>query len=478
MAAVALIFSAAAAFALQAPPSVKVGLDMQTEGNTGSSVGTIDGCRSVNIGDTFDVDVVVQDVPDPLPDGSSLGIGGYGFNLHFDPAVVQVTSAQNGLMVGTSSPYELIQPDYVRGQTNPGSLPSTSGDLRIDYLDLSTNYESGDGVLSRLTLTAVGAGTSDLTLDAEIENQPAPGVFMALGDAYNISQLQNAVLKVGASCEGAPVPTPFDPPDTFAGTPTPVPGSGSPTPAGSPAETVPVGDTYVAADAVVSGNDATHVEQIDPCAAASNGETFNLDVVIKGVQNLLAWEALVTYDPSILRVDDRNVKLFLNGDGGSQVFDSSQQTPNTTGSYGVAAVDQSDPVKPDSGDGVLVRLTMTAIGTGTSVISLQGVDQDGDGHPDRGVLLRNVDAAIIGDTNGDSWFDGPVDNAEIRVGTDCPGGAHVLQVATPSGHAPGESGDSSSNDWILIVAGVAIAVVAVGGGGYLVMRGRKRNVAP
>jgi hypothetical protein len=177
-------------------------------------------------------------------------------------------------------------------------------------------------------------------------------------------------------------------------------------------------------------------------------------------------------------VDDRNVKLFLNGDGGSQVFDSSQQTPNTTGSYGVAAVDQSDPVKPDSGDGVLVRLAMTAIGTGTSVISLQGVDQDGDGHPDRGVLLRNVDAAIIGDTNGDSWFDGPVDNAEIRVGTDCPGGAHVLQVATPSGHAPGESGDSSSNDWILIVAGVAIAVVAVGGGGYLVMRGRKRNVAP
>lgn len=482
----ALIIGASTALAFQQAASVQVAVDLNTDGNSGTAVGTIDSCRSVSAGDTFDIDVVVRGVPaTPAPGAGPLtvGLASFGFNIHFDPAVVNITGAVNSLMLGGDSAFQAVQANYVDGG-NPNPFPATSGDTRIDFVDLSSHYESGDGVLSRLTIKAIGTGRTDVTLNDETLGGQAPELLRADAKAYKISQLQNAAIAVGQPCDSAP--TPFDP---VAITPKPTPspspnGSASPTatlgPSGSPATTpvgVPAGNTALAVDADTTGNDATHVGTYDSCGRAEPNETFQVDVVIQGVSNLLAWSAPITYDPKVLEVEDRNVKLFQAANAGSQVFDASNQTPNGTGTYVSSAFDAADPASPDSGDGVLVRLTLKAIGSGTSQLSLAPVDLNGDGNPDQGVLLRTVDSAIIGDTNGDTFFDGLTTPTEIRVGADCPGGGHVVPAQGPSSAPSQSSGSSSSWIWIVVAAG-AIVVVASAAAGVLFMRRRRGSIAP
>jgi hypothetical protein len=230
---------------------------------------------------------------------------------------------------------------------------------------------------------------------------------------------------------------------------------------------------------VTTGNEATKLGQIDDCASADVNEVFQVDVLIKGVTNLLAWELPISFDPKVLRVEDRDVKMFQAANSGSQVFDSSNQTPNDTGTYIASAVDTADPAAPDSGDGVLVRLKLTAIGSGTSPLSLAPVDLNGDGTPDRGILLRSVSNAIIGDTNHDTFFDGPITSAEIRVGSSCPNGGKVVAAQANSTGALGTSSSGSSKTWIWIVAAAAVVVVLASAGlAFLIRRRRGRANVP
>ena len=471
---VALIFGATTAFALQQPAVITVSVDLNTAGNSGTAVGTIDTCRSVNPGDAFQIDIVVQGVPPVAIDGNSGGIAGFGYNLHYDPKVLNVTADDNSLKLGGSL-FEFIQANYLAGGgANP--LPSTSGDMRVDVGDLSSIPKSGDGVMSRLTIQAVGPGQSTITLDDEVDKHSEATLLQpGLGLPYASTNQQNALVTVGRPCSSAP--TLFVPPKasptasaTSSGTPGP---SNSPTPATS---AIPVGNTSLAVDAVTTGNEATKVGQIDDCASADLNEAFQVDVVIKGVTDLLAWELPISFDPKVLRVEDRDVKLFQAANSGSQVFDSSNQTPNDTGTYIASAFDAADPPAPDSGDGVLVRLKLTAIGSGTSQLSLAPIDLNGDGRPDKGILLRSVSNAIIGDTNHDTFFDGPVTSAEIHVGSSCPNGGTVVPAQANSSGSLGSSSGGSSKTWIWIVAAAAVVVVLAGGGlAFLIRRRRSRG---
>jgi hypothetical protein len=484
---VALIFGATSALAFQQQASVSVAVDLNTDGNTGTSVGTVDSCRSVNPGDTFQIDIVVQGVPPIAADRNSGGIGGFGYNFHYNPQVLNVTAADNSLMVGKVTPLEIIRANS--SATTPGAnpFPATDGDMRIDYGDLSSTYPQGDGVLSRLTIKAIGAGQSTITVDDSVVHRAQPLLVQAGGNAYDVSNLRNALVTVGQPCSSPP--TPFNPitsTATTAATPSSAGPSNSPI-STSPISTstpgpIPIGNTSLAVDAITTGNAATTVGQIDGCASATLNEVFQVDVVIKGVTNLLAWEAPITFDPKVLRVDDRNVKLFQAANAGSQVFDSSNQTPNDTGTYVASAFDAADPASPDSGDGILVRLKLTAIGNGTSPLSLAPISLTANGTPDKGVLLRSVTGAIIGDTNGDTFFDGPVTSAEIRVGSSCPNGGTVVPAGADSSSSLGNPAASSgsSKTWIWIVAGAAaLAVIAAGGLAFLIRRRRGRgNVSP
>jgi hypothetical protein len=316
---------------------------------------------------------------------------------------------------------------------------------------------------------------TDLTLDSELEGTTYPVAFGRVGPDiwyYPVDRLQNALIAVGQSCEDPPEA--YDPGEqTVAPTVEP---TATPTP-GPPVRTVPAGDTELGVDVITSGNAATSVGNVEDCASAEVGQTFTVDVVVKGVEDLLGFEVPISFDATRLILTGRDVEQFMQANDGSEVFDGSNQTPNTTGSYLATAVDFADPVAPDSGDGVLVRFTFEAIAEGTAQLFITPIDLDGNGIVDRGLLLRNVDEAIIGDLDEDTFFDGPVSNAEVRVGSDCAGGGEVTQ----DGESGGGGGDEDdSNSWLLIAAGAGVVAVVAAAGAALVLTRRRRpaNVPP
>jgi len=188
----------------------------------------------------------------------------------------------------------------------------------------------------------------------------------------------------------------------------------------------------IGVDADPTGNTATSLGPIDSCVSVSTGDTFQVDLFVTDVPDLLAWETYFVYDMSVINIDSRDVMMFQAANTGSNVFDVSEGLPDIDGQYGVAAVDLAEPPAPDSGSGVLARLTLKAIGTGVSPASLSPIDINEDGRIDLGPFLTASRGESIGDQDEDGFFDGPISNAQIAVDTACPGGT---PVASPTGEA-------------------------------------------
>jgi hypothetical protein len=189
---------------------------------------------------------------------------------------------------------------------------------------------------------------------------------------------------------------------------------------GPEGETVAQGPLTLAVDADPTGNTATSVGNIDDCLSVDLGATFDVDIVIENVANLLGWESPFVYDKSILEVVDINVRLFQAANPNSNVINASESPPDRDGLFLIGAADVSKAT--DNGSGVLARLTLQAIGTGVSPASIPQVDFNNDGTPDLGpTLAALIFGAIehLGDTNGDNLFDGPTDHARIAVGLPC-----------------------------------------------------------
>ena len=226
----------------------------------------------------------------------------------------------------------------------------------------------------------------------------------------------------------------------------------------------------LAIDAGIEGNRATNVGTIENCISVQKDTQFQMDIVIQNVSNLLAWETYLDYDPSVVIVVDQNAKIFQQANAGSSVLDLSGRVPDDSGFHYLAAFDSSDPATPDSGSGVLVRVTLKAVGSGDSKIRFGSRDINEDGVLDKGTLLRDADGQPIGDANGDTIFDGDRTDGEVAVNEDCPAGTRVA----PS--PPGPDASGSSSPW-LIVGGVAASVAALGGTGTVLFVARRRSVA-
>jgi hypothetical protein len=134
----------------------------------------------------------------------------------------------------------------------------------------------------------------------------------------------------------------------------------------SPAVTIGV-------DADPSGNTATSLGAIEATQTVACGETFEMDLFIRDVADLLAWLVGVEYDSSVVRISGQDVQMFQAANAGSDVLDQSGGDRSLASGYGggyyeVAAADAAEPAAPDSGSGVLARLTVAAIGTGESPV--------------------------------------------------------------------------------------------------------------
>lgn len=211
-------------------------------------------------------------------------------------------------------------------------------------------------------------------------------------------------------------------------------------------------------DADPTGNTATSLGTLESCVAIKTGDTQEIDIYVKGVEGLLAWEAPLEYDPAVLEIVERDVKLFQAANEGSAVQDVSEELPDKDGRYLLAAFDSADPDSPDSGSGALARVTVKAIGPGVSEVALPLTDLNGDEAPDKGPFMRSVGGEPIADTNGDTLFDGQITGAQVAVDESCSG--MPLPGTTPTAQPAGD-GDGVST--------TLIAGLAAGGGALLLL---------
>jgi hypothetical protein len=192
----------------------------------------------------------------------------------------------------------------------------------------------------------------------------------------------------------------------------------------------------------------------------STGDTFQVDVFVTDVTDLLAWETYFVYDMSVINVVSRDVMMFQAANAGSNVFDVSEGLPDIDGHYRIAAVDLADPPAPDSGSGVLAKLTLEAVGPGVSPLSLSPIDINEDGSIDLGPSLKNSEAESIGDLDSDGFFDGPIANAQIAVDTACPERTPLASpTVIPASPTP-ESSPSAIPDATAAPTGTPTATVA------------------
>jgi hypothetical protein len=169
------------------PSLTRVAMDMDvnnTPANTATSLGSVETCNTVGVGEALKLDVTVEGIP-PVVDGSG-GLLALSFNLLYDEAKVKVVGADARMMVAATSGSSVL----VIGD----SLPDTDGDLSVSALDTGTAVgESGDGVLARITLEGVQVGIVTLTL-------AGVGVTDVANETYPIDEVLTAQVAVGATC--------------------------------------------------------------------------------------------------------------------------------------------------------------------------------------------------------------------------------------------------------------------------------------
>jgi hypothetical protein len=218
-------------------------------------------------------------------------------------------------------------------------------------------------------------------------------------------------------------------------------------------------ETTLGIDVDPTGNSATLLGNRDQCAEVSSGDTFQVDVVVQDATALSAWEAYLSLDTKVVNVVDRDVQLLLSSAEGANAFDVSESVPedqSDNGLYrvGAAAIGGEKPVGVD-GSGVLARLTLKAVGSGITTLSVK--PHDTTTTEPVGPTLSNKDGDKIGDDNQDGFFDGPILDAQVAVDQACPGGDGV----SPAGLGGGGGGLAW---WVFAAIAAAIAAAAVIGG--------------
>ena len=163
-------------------------------------------------------------------------------------------------------------------------------------------------------------------------------------------------------------------------------------------------------------NTGTSLGSIEDCVDVTTGQLFDTDVYITNVgshadQTLLAFSMPLGYDGSVIRVTAVDVLQIF---GTVDVLNTSDSTlPDSDGLYevGAAAIGSS----LGSGSGVMAQVTWEAMAAGSSAVSIAEFDFNGDTFLDRGSFLQGSDIIPIGDTDLDSFFNGPVSGGTVAV---------------------------------------------------------------
>jgi hypothetical protein len=170
-------------------------------------------------------------------------------------------------------------------------------------------------------------------------------------------------------------------------------------------------------DVVSDGNGNLGVNSVDYCTSVSSGDSIDIDIYVRNVTELVAWEAYLHFQEDKLAFVSADPKLFLQNEPGSKLLTLSD--PDAGGRHFIGAADSS--AAAESGSGVLARVTLKATAPGLASLDLPTRDVDGDGQFEEGPRLTTRGGGHPGDTNGDGVFDGPVAPAFIAIDRSCSG---------------------------------------------------------
>ncbi len=126
-----------------------VGLDARVRGNSAESLGIIDPCTAVSVGDIFPMDVFVDNVNDLLA---------WEVYVQYDRSYLEILDRDVALFLESATNSNVVN------VSDP--LPSHSGLYRLAAADIATPaaLESGSGVLARLTFQAKTRGSTPVSL--------------------------------------------------------------------------------------------------------------------------------------------------------------------------------------------------------------------------------------------------------------------------------------------------------------------------
>lgn len=231
----AILFGSSQRVGRASQESTTVGVDSDSTGNEATSLGEIDACVSVAVGQTFDVDVFVTDVAD---------LAAWQATFGYEPSVLQVVGTNVDLFLASDQPGRLLDLSEV--------VPDQDGSYGFRVADMTPGAAGhyGSGVLARVTLEALTAGSSFLTLDEIILGTSE---ILAIGDVTGDNMFDGPIsyaqVWVGEPCPSTlPTPPPRPSPTvipepTSPGVSTPIPPETGeptePTPAAPNGEALP-----------------------------------------------------------------------------------------------------------------------------------------------------------------------------------------------------------------------------------------------
>jgi len=168
---------------------ITVGLDLDPSAapaNTATSLGSIQNCRDVTAGGSFNFDVYITNVGTEV---GSLSLLAFSIPVQYSSAVIKITAVDvlQFLNAGVGS--------SVVNASDPLLLPDTDGLYETGAADTGSNNDAGSGVLARVTGQAVANGVSalsipkiDLNGDTVLDRGPLlrgqqdPDTIVSIGD--------------------------------------------------------------------------------------------------------------------------------------------------------------------------------------------------------------------------------------------------------------------------------------------------------
>ena len=117
---------------------------------------------------------------------------------------------------------------------------------------------------------------------------------------------------------------------------------------------------------------AAPIVSISPSSSSALvGNSLSVDIAIDGISDLYAFQFDLAFDPAVLRADDVLEGAFLGG--GGTTFFISGFIDNTLGIVSFTANSLIGAVPGVTGNGPLATLAFTALGIGTSAVTISNL---------------------------------------------------------------------------------------------------------